>query len=896
MLFFRFVLLSSCLLLFHTVSAQQHTGEINGIVVDASKNPVAKATVSLVSERDSTVLSYSLTDDRGRFRLVRIPSRRPLSLHITHVGATPFVKPVELAPNEILALSDLSLEEVVVTYVPPIRMNADTLEYKAEYFKTRPNASVEELLQLLPGLQVNVDGSIYYQGRQVSAVRVNNKDFFAQDLTLATRNLDASLVDVVQVIKDRGDSQREILDDTELPIVINLKTKKEFVRADFGKFYGSGGTRDRYEAGALVNTFRDTLQISFIGFTNNLNRQGFDYSELQQYGGMGRAENHNYQFYGYGGIQTKWSGALNANYDIGKKLKTNVMYSYDHQKNVTENNGNNSSFYQDITEFSDNHGSSTQGNHAHRVRAFARWHVDTTLMLSVDVNLDRSTNNNRSVGAYSRMREDALRVQESKNSSQNSGAGGSYRHTLRAEKKFAPSDLLLSFTHLWNEYSAGNRELGDVWNRYYLIGDSIVDQGVLRRTDQDTRSIRNTLNLQIPVMEGLNWDVYGWHDAQFNRSLEDIESRLNTTEFVGRNDVANNKQGRFGFAAAGTRVNASVFKKKLRLTAGLEWLSLSRDYHYFGKTEDLADANRYWLPNASLSYEGLSIRYNKRANLPAFHQIIAVNNTLYPTSTTYASPYFDNQLEDSWTLQYNKWLSNANISLNGMINYTAYDRSITSRRTYNVATSESTNELFQAPGIARWYSYFSVMKRFVKWENWNIAWSVSGNGSSSESYQVVNGTDNLVNYANGSLNNSLQITHKNKVTFIPSYGIRVNRTRNQTVSDNFKNVENLTHDMGAVFRLDGIRKFRLETAYTLRNQAQNIQDDRTNLHLINASLYYPMMQGRGELKFTAFDILNQNQETYMGGSGNSTYYREQLTLRQYFLLGLVYKFTATPNK
>src|SRR5690606_26292750 len=102
--------------------------------------------------------------------------------------------------------------------------------------------------QLLPGLQVNVDGTIYYQGRQVSGVRVNNKDFFAQDLTLATRNLDASLVDVVQVINDKGDSKREILDDSDLPIVINLKTKREFVKADFGKFYGSGGSRDRYEA------------------------------------------------------------------------------------------------------------------------------------------------------------------------------------------------------------------------------------------------------------------------------------------------------------------------------------------------------------------------------------------------------------------------------------------------------------------------------------------------------------------------------------------------------------------------------------------------------------------------------------------------------------------------
>src|SRR5690606_8898079 len=190
------------------------------------------------------------------------------------------------------------------------------------------NASVEELLLLLPGLQVNADGSIYYEGKQVSGVRVNNKDFFAHDLTIATRNLDASLIDIVQVIKDKGESKREIIDDSELPIVLNLKTKKEFLKANFGKFYGSGGTRDRYESGALINTFRDTLQVSFIGYANNLSRNGFDYSELGQYGGLSRAENMSFAMMSYGGLQNKISTGLNVNYDIGKKLKTNLMYSF----------------------------------------------------------------------------------------------------------------------------------------------------------------------------------------------------------------------------------------------------------------------------------------------------------------------------------------------------------------------------------------------------------------------------------------------------------------------------------------------------------------------------------------------------------------------------------------
>lgn len=896
----RTLLISICLMCSHILLAQQN-GEIKGTVVDAAKNPVAKATVSLVSERDSTVLSYSLTDDKGQFRLVKIPVGRALSLHVTHVGSTPFVRSFELAPNEVLVLdtlmlSDLSLEEVVVTYVPPIRMNGDTLEYKADYFKTRPNASVEELLQLLPGLQVNVDGTIYYQGRQVSAVRVNNKDFFAQDLTLATRNLDASLVDVVQVIKDRGDSKREVLDDTELPIVLNLKTKKEFVRADFGKFYGSGGTRDRYEAGALVNTFRDTLQISFIGFANNLNREGFDYSEMRQHGGLGRAENNNFYYYGYGGIQTKWSGAVNANYDIGKKLKTNLMYSFEKQDNVVGNEGTSSSFYEAVTEFGDNNSSSTYGNHRHRVRAFARWNPDTTSMLSFDANMEMVANDNDFLNAYRRMRDDSLMVQETESNNSSSGNSRNYGHSFQAEKKFTRSKMLLSLRHTLNSRNAGNGHFSDSRNRFYLFGDSLVAQAIRGRNDNNSFTANNTLNLQVPIAEKMHWDVYARYEFQFLREMEDIASRINADEFTDRNDVANNKQGRFGFAVGGARFNASFFKEKLRVTAGLEWMQLRRDYHFFGQVADLVDASRYWLPNASVAYQGLSLRYAKRASLPAFHQIVVVDSDLYPTSTTFASPYFANQMEDNWVLQYNKWFSNANVSLNAMVNYTAYDRSIAMRRTYDVATSESTNDRYEAPGIDRWYSYFSLMKRFPKWENWNVSWNVSGNVSLYESYQHVNGAENLVSQSNGSVNTSLQLGYKNKVTFIPSYGVRLNRTRNRYVNENFRDMENFMHDVGGVFRLEGIRHFRLETSYTIRNQAQNIQNERINLHLVNASLYYPVLRGRGELKLTAFDILNQNQEVYVGGSGNSTYYQEQLTLRQYFLLGLVYKFTATPSK
>src|SRR5690606_8346229 len=158
-------------------------------------------------------------------------------------------------------------------------------------------------------------------------------------------------------------------------------------------------------------------------------------------------------------------------------------------------------------------------------------------------------------------------------------------------------------------------------------------------------------------------------------------------------------------------------------------------------------------------------------------------------------------------------------------------------------------------------------------KTWNISWNITGYGSTSESHTTVNSEENKTRHRYGNLDNSINITYKNNVTLIPTYGLAYNESKNQRQTANFRDITNVNHSVGGMIRLDDIRKFRLEASYTIRNQPRSLSNDRTNLHLVNASLYYPIMQRKGELKFTAFDILNQNQNISIGGYGNSNYYR-----------------------
>lgn len=876
----------------------QNNAKIKGNVFDSNLQPLERATVSIISENDSLVLSYVLTNDKGKFEFVRLPSQKPLILYVSHVNSAPYEQKLTLKPEDDINLDSIIMEghmmdAVSITGVAPIRLNGDTLEYKADYFKTRPNASVEELLLLLPGLQVNADGSIYYEGKQVSGVRVNNKDFFAHDLTIATRNLDASLIDIVQVIKDKGESKREIIDDTELPIVLNLKMKREFLKANFGKFYGGAATRDRYESGALLNAFRDTLQVSFIGFANNIGREGFEYSELNRYGGYDRAENNQYTYYGSDGLMNQMSAGLNINYDIEKKLKTNVMYNFGQRNYDSDRQSNSNSFYNEIQENSNSVSTWENNNYNHELRGFIRYHFDTTAHVSYDGRLNFGIRRGTTLSSSERWRNEDQPVTNSNNNSHNENLNNGYNHRIRAEKKFQ-NKWLLSIVHSIRTNKTETENINASFSRFYLLNDSLVDQENLSTTIGSNHNMSNKINLQIPINKKINFDIFSEHVFNEEVSEEDIRNRLNSDEFKNRNDVANNRGLKNLFFYAGTQWNIKTIKN-LPITIGLRWLNLENHYDYFGKLENRQSYHNYLLPNVNISYKGINMSYSRSVNTPAFYSLIVVDSDLYPQTYTFASPYFDNVVQDKYRLYYNKYLQKLKTSLYIGGNYTKSDKSTVYASTYDTENSYSTNRRYQTAETNQYYANIHLSKTFLQNNTWKLSYTLSSYGNWSESYSNVNHEENIATQLWGRIDNSVNLSYKDLITFRPNYGLNINKTAFSIESENFRNVTNSEHNIGGSLLFNDIKKFRLETSYTLKNQVSGLNNDRQNLHILNASLYYPVL-GKGELKLSAFDILGQNASNYFSSYNNTTSYSSVVTLRQYFMLGFVYKFLTTGNK
>ena len=203
------LLLLICLFLSTLVFAQKTSGILKGILKDASEESLPDATVSVMNAKDSSLTSFTITSNSGYFEIKNLDTGTYYLL-VSYQGFETLKRSFAISANmPLVDLATIKLErayktlsEVVVLDEVPIKIKGDTLAYNANAFKTKPNATVEDLLKKLPGMTVEKDGTVKTQGESVQKVYVDGKEFFGSDPKLATKNLTADMVDEVEVYDD----------------------------------------------------------------------------------------------------------------------------------------------------------------------------------------------------------------------------------------------------------------------------------------------------------------------------------------------------------------------------------------------------------------------------------------------------------------------------------------------------------------------------------------------------------------------------------------------------------------------------------------------------------------------------------------------------------------------
>lgn len=289
--FYRFTPLCILLLLIiETSYCQQdvkniYHGQARGIVRDSVHNHILDlASVAIYKVKDSALISYQLTNNFGEFQFKEIPEDIQLKIIISYTGYKEAWKIFTIpGKNSTVDLGTFNLErrttelsEVTVRYIPPVRMNGDTLEFNASAFDLDKNAVAEDLLRRLPRVTVWGDGTITVNGKNIKQLLVNGKPFFGGDTRVAIQNIPKDAIDKIQVYKDQQNKRNPLDSVTSM----NIKLKKDKQNALFGKLSFGYGTDRKYESDANINLLTKSTQISIVAARNNINKFAEDANTL----------------------------------------------------------------------------------------------------------------------------------------------------------------------------------------------------------------------------------------------------------------------------------------------------------------------------------------------------------------------------------------------------------------------------------------------------------------------------------------------------------------------------------------------------------------------------------------------------------------------------------------
>ncbi|MDE7394143.1 MAG: carboxypeptidase-like regulatory domain-containing protein, partial [Muribaculaceae bacterium] len=251
---------------------------INGTLADVNGESLPDATIRLLQAKDSAFVKGTIADIDGNFALTGVKNGKYI-VEASYIGfntekINTTVKSADVNLGKI-TLQEYAHElgEATVTAVKtPVKVMQDTIEYNADSYKTQANAVVEDLLKRLPGVDVDSDGKITANGKEVTKILIDGKEFFSDDPKVASKNLPVNMVDKLQVVDRKSELARLTgVDDGEDETVINLTVKRGMQDGWFGTVEAGYGTDSRYKGTFNVNRFWNGNQLTFIGNANNTN-------------------------------------------------------------------------------------------------------------------------------------------------------------------------------------------------------------------------------------------------------------------------------------------------------------------------------------------------------------------------------------------------------------------------------------------------------------------------------------------------------------------------------------------------------------------------------------------------------------------------------------------------
>lgn len=904
-------------------------GVIKGKITDTTTNkPLGYATVTVFKAIDTTLLTYRLSSPDGEFRVPGLPLDVNCRVVISFTGFTVYRKEFTITAAQntldlgkvIMTPDTKSLDEVLVfAERPPVVFKKDTIEFNASSFKTLPNALVEDLLKKLPGVMVDRDGNIVVNGKPVNRILVDGKTFFGDDPRMASRNLPANVIDKVQVMDDKEEMLRNGDDNANnVGKVVNITLKKGVKKGWFGKAYAGAGSGKLYETGFIANVYRDTLQVSVLGYMNNINRAGFSYSELTSAGGFDRVRSNSgsnntsvwnsnsgsgvsingINFGGlqnFGGISTSKGAGFNLNHAPNKKRSLYLQYFNGNVRAPRETTTDFNQFIGDTTINTFTRLTGDMVTHSHNIGTGLRFKPDSVTNLLVNLNyligLQFEDRNSRISGNNSRIGP----LSEGDIIQNNDGNLYWYRHNVSLTRlSKTKKGRRFNFNHnldinnRFNDYMSES----DIQYFYPANYDSIYAQ--LRKEKIPRTDAITSFNFSEPLDKHFTLRIGGRYEyGRFNNGVSTYNRIPGNEKFEIFNALLSSDFRRISHRTIFTP-GLEYKWKDITITPSIRFLDQRVNNNLVSSSIILKQKQFDILPAFSFVWKQLSLSYSRDVNLPGFSFLNPVTDISNPYFVVKGNPELLPVRRNSFSANYNFNDPKRYINAGGWANANFSDNDIVQSITVDnrgVQTSMPVN----ARNTRNYGMNVNVNKQYKNKNNVMFSWNTGNWMNYIKSQLFFNNVASWQTTFNYNHWFGAGMNLKDVFEWNLSYSFGKNFTR--YTSTQFKKLNVSSYNMGTDMVLRWPKHLIWETQVSYSYNGSIPAGLPKSGISWNAALNITMLKDEaGVLKLAVLDILKRNTSINVNANRNSLTTTRNNILSRYFMATFTYNVRAAGAK
>lgn len=680
--------------------------EIKGTVVDSlGENPIKGALVMALKMKDSTLVAYTRTNQKGEYSLKNLsidtfeivigyPNFEDNSMFVfgnsnEHV--------VELPTSKLLKAIKILKEIVIHANNKPIYFKGDTLVFVADSFKVKERAIVEDLLRKLPGVKVDTKGKITYQGKNVDRMYVDGDEFFGKDPLIVTKNLEANMIENVQVYEEGASSEK----------VMNLTLKEEAKNGMFGKSAIASDGVKFYEGEALLNKYNKKRNIGFFLLKNNTPRSGFSYEDASKIG------TNNY-LYTVDGFPNNLQTGANFKDVYGKKNQHSfkIAYSYDEHYTKKINTTSTQTFLTDSTITNKTENNQQNLNKVHKLNLEYVWKIDSLTKFSIEPSLILKKSINKTNNLSNYLNNKLANYRTTSASNKDSLEAISFTNTIIFDKKYLKKKRSTTISNT-SAINPNNTTITSDFNSSDIYNLNLLYNQKFENKLSDNATSTNVSHIEPLFKNFLLMTKYSNKYSSVNQNKATYDKTNNV--YTINNNLSSNFTTISNNNITSITLNYTRKNHSYSLQNDLNFLKMdninlsTNSKNSFSYFNFLPDINYYYSKRSSMY---ISLSANKKITYPTIYQLQPVLSNVNPNYRVIGNPNLTPSISNNLEFNFYKSLSKMSEYFNFNLTSSFINNDFVSAIDYD-SLGASTSQTVNINGVQNHRLYISFSKQLI---------------------------------------------------------------------------------------------------------------------------------------------------------------------------------------